>query len=166
MQPLGKKEENLTENNYFFSRLNFPSQFLLKLGQSLSNKDDDKTWNTADWLTFFFFCHNKAGGVRGDTGGVSDPARPTEPCDSTPLWLAALICQRGKQELPVQSGRACKQKIWVGGWAWSLICTHTHTTYTLLRSNSRFGCVAQNAHMWLYSANCSFSLTGFGRKKT
>lgn len=61
-------------------------------------------------ILFFFFFHNKAGGVHGDTSGVSDPAWLTEQGSSTLLWLAALICQRWKQELSVTSGRACKQK--------------------------------------------------------
>lgn len=76
---------------------------------------------------FLSFCHNKAGGTRGDTSGVRDAAWLTEQGYSTLFWLVALICQWWKQELSVPSGRACKQKGWVGGGTRPFICVHTHT---------------------------------------
>lgn len=75
----------------------------------------------------FSFCHNKAGGTCGDTSGVRDSAWLTEQGYSTLFWLVALICQWWKQELSVPSGRACKQKGWVGGGTRPFTCVHTYT---------------------------------------
>lgn len=106
------------------------------------------------WKTFFFiFCHNKAGGVRGNISGVSDPAWLSEQCYSTSFWLAALICQRGKQELPVPSRRACKQKDWVGGRARPLvrICTNTHTFVVKLKV---WMCCTKCSHLKIFRRLC------------
>lgn len=134
--------------NNFFSQTIF-SEFILKLGQGLCSSAHDETWNTTDWQIFFSSCHNKAGGVRGDTSGVSDPAWLTEQGYSALLWLAALICERGKQELPVPSGRACKQNGWVGGGARQLICVYTHTNIHT---------VAVKLRVWICCTKCSHAI--------
>ncbi len=62
----GTKDILFLNLNILLFFLTVLSEFILKLGQGLCSPAHDKT--------FFFFCHNKAGGVRGDTGGVRDPA--------------------------------------------------------------------------------------------
>lgn len=101
---------------------------------------------------FFFFGHNKAA-VSVVTLAVSElKSGPTVLCCH---WL--IICQRGKQELLSRVGVLQER---LGGWKGKAALERT-----LLRWNSGFGYVAQNAHMSLYSANAVFRLTGFTQRK-
>lgn len=104
---------------YFFQTIF--SEFILKLGQGLCSPAHEKT------------CHNKAGGVRGDTGGVSLT-------DRAGLLYSALI---GRPNVStVKTGTifvewACLQTERLGGWrgmvAHMRTRTSTHSVVVKLR---------------------------------
>ena len=61
------------------------------------------------------------------------------------------------------SGRACKQKGWVGGGARSLVAAHTHK-HTHCCGKTQGLNMLHKMLTSLYSADGVFSLTGFKRK--
>lgn len=122
------------------------------------------------WLSFSFFATIKQA-VSVVTPVVSATQPDWQSCVILHCsdWLRWYVSGENRNCLCRVGVLANRKARWVDGQGCSYAHIHTqhriHTNTRCLRSNSRFGSVAQNAHMWLYSANCSFNLTGFWRGK-